>query len=101
MPVKNPQIIEVPTLLDALDFVSRREMNEQDWDAMRFRGPGYEMEGKFVLFQNESGEGRLYPVNLSHYMYYRGERKIHPHCYASLFRGLTDAEQFVERLKYC
>lgn len=101
MPVKNPQIIEVPTLLDALDFVSRREMNEQDWDAMRFRGPGYEMEGKFVLFQNESGEGRLYPVNLSHYMYYRGERKIHPHCYASLFRGLTDAEKFVERLKYC
>lgn len=93
--------IELPTLLDVLDFVSKREVNEQDRDALRMRGPGYEQEGKFVLFQNDSGEGRLYPVNLSHYMYYRGERKIHQHCYASLYRGLTEAEKFIERLKYC
>ena len=32
MAIKNQQIIEVPTLLDALDYVSRRELNEQDWD---------------------------------------------------------------------
>lgn len=101
MAIKNQQIIEVPTLLDALDYVSCREMNEQDWDAMRIHGPGYELEGKFVLFQDESGEGRLYPVNLSRYMYYRGERKLYPHCYATLYRDLSEAEKFIERLKYC
>lgn len=101
MPIRDQQFIEVPTLLDALDFVSRREVNEQDWDAMRLRGPGYELEGKFTLFQDKTGEGHLYPVSLSRYMYYRGERKIHPHCYASLYRGLSEAEKFVERLKYC
>ena len=101
MAIKNQQIIEVPTLLDALDYVSCREMNEQDWDAMRIHGPGYELEGKFVLFQDEHGEGRLYPVNLSRYMYYRGERKLYPHCYATLYRDLSEAEKFIERLKYC
>lgn len=101
MAIKNQQIIEVPTLLDALDYVSCREMNEQDWDAMRIHGPGYELEGKFVLFQEEHGEGRLYPVNLSRYMYYRGERKLYPHCYATLYRDLSEAEKFIERLKYC
>ena len=101
MAIKNQQIIEVPTLLDALDYVSCREMNEQDWDAMRIHGPGYELEGKFVLFQDEHGEGRLYPVNLSRYMYYRGERKLYPHCYATLYRNLSEAEKFIERLKYC
>ena len=101
MAIKNQQIIEVPTLLDALDYVSCREMNEQDWDDMRIHGPGYELEGKFVLFQDEHGEGRLYPVNLSRYMYYRGERKLYPHCYATLYRDLSEAEKFIERLKYC
>ena len=101
MAIKNQQIIEVPTLLDALDYVSCREMNEQDWDAMRIHGPGYELEGKFVLFQDDHGEGRLYPVNLSRYMYYRGERKLYPHCYATLYRDLSEAEKFIERLKYC
>ena len=101
MAINNQQIIEVPTLLDALDYVSRREMNEQDWDAMRIHGPGYELEGKFVLFQDEQGEGHLYPVNLSRYMYYRGERKLYPHCYATLYRDLSEAEKFVERMKYC
>lgn len=95
------KFIEVPTLLDALEFISQREINEQDQDAWHLHGPSYEFEGKFVLFTNDSGEGHLYPVNLSHYMYYRGERKLHTHCYASLYRGLTEAQKFIERLKYC
>ena len=101
MAINNQQIIEVANLLDALDYVSRREMNEQDMDTMHLQGPGYEFEGKFVLFQDERGEGHLYPVNLSRYMYYRGERKLYPHCYATIYRDLSEAEKFVERMKYC
>lgn len=101
MSIKNQSIIEVPTLIDALDYISQREVNEQDFDVMRMRSPGYESEGKFVLFQDNNGEGHLYPVNLSHYMYYRGERKLYPNCYASIYRGLTKEEIFIERLRYC
>ena len=101
MAVKNQNIIEVPTLLDALDYISNMEINEQDNDEMHLRAPGYEMEGCFTLFQDENGVGHLYPVNLSHNMYFRGERKIYPHCYASIYRDSSKENIFLERLKNC
>lgn len=97
----NSKIIEVPTLLDALDYICNMEINEQDSDEMHLRAPGYEMEGCFTLFQDETGVGHLYPVNLSHNMYFRGERTIYPHCYASIYRNSTEESIFLEHLKCC
>ncbi|MBQ8501361.1 MAG: FRG domain-containing protein [Bacteroides sp.] len=91
----------LPDLLDVLDWLALDEewfhLEKTDF---RLLFPTHYQEGKFEAIMMPDGRARLYPLGLVPYRYYRGQSdKLEGKtCVPSLYRGLTDAQMFYERL---
>jgi len=91
----------LPNLLDVLeDIAFDEEYFHLDKGVMRSLFPTHYQEDMFETIQMSDGKVRLYPCTLSPFRYYRGQSdKLEgKQCKPSLFRGLTAAEMFHERL---
>lgn len=92
---------DIPNLLDVLEMISL----DEEWFHLEndvFRGvfPTHYQEGMFETVTMSDGRTRLYPCTLYPYKYFRGQSdKLEgKKCKPSLFRDLTKAEMFHERL---
>lgn len=99
----NPPQMEkdMPNLLDVLEMLAiDEERFHLDKSTLRLLYPTHYQEGMFETVQMSDGKVRLYPCSLYPYRYFRGqsEKLEGKRCQPSLFRGLTDAEIFHERL---
>lgn len=90
------------TLFDILDHYSLEdELWALDSSDMRCLFPTYWEEGLFEPVRMDDGINILFPLGLAFNVYYRGQSKQHIPSRPTLYRsGMTDAKQFIERLKY-
>lgn len=90
------------TLFDILDHYSLEdELWALDSSAMRCLFPTHWEEGLFEPVRMDDGTNILFPLGLAFNVYYRGQSKQHSPSKPTLYRNnMTDAKQFVERLKY-
>lgn len=92
---------DMPDLLDVLDSIAfDEERFHLSKEPSRSLFPTHYQEGMFDAVQMPDGKARLYPCALYPGRYFRGQSdKLEgKKCKPSLFRGLTDAEMFHERL---
>lgn len=99
VPPQEPK--EMPNLLDVLDRIAF----DEEWFHLEkdvFRGffPTHYQEGMFETVTMSDGRTHLYPCTLYPYKYFRGQSdKLEgKKCKPSLFRDLSEAEMFHERL---
>ena len=92
---------ELPNLLDVLDRIAF----DEEWFHLEknvFRGlfPTHYQEGMFETVTMSDGRTHLYPCTLYPYKYFRGQSdKLEgKKCKPSLYRGLSEAEMFHERV---
>lgn len=92
---------EMPNLLDVLEAIAY----DEEWfhlekDILRRVYPTHYQEGMFEAIRMPDGRTHLYPCALYPYRYYRGQsdRLEGKQCKPSLYRGLSEAEMFHERL---
>lgn len=64
-------------------------------------GRAHDRDGVIDTVVNPEGKFSCFPKGLIKNCFYRGQTKHYPHCYPSLYRDLSEKEQFVERLKLC
>ena len=103
-------ISKLPTLLDILD---RYAIGEEWWalednDLVKYVMPHHDQDGMFDAIMMPNGYCKLFPCGLVWNCYYRGQSSYYPNSKPSLWRkgtrhhkGMTSANQFVERLKLC
>lgn len=92
---------EMPDLLDVLDSIAYDEEKfHLENDTFRMLFPTHYQEGMFETVEMPDGKVRLYPCALFPWRYFRGQsdRLEGKKCQPSLYRELTDAEMFHERL---
>ena len=88
-------------LLDVLDSIAYDEEKfHLENDTFRMLFPTHYQEGMFETVEMPDGKVRLYPCALFPERYFRGQsdRLEGKKCQPSLYRNLTDAEMFHERL---
>lgn len=92
---------DLPNLLDVLESIAF----DEEWFHLEkgvFRGlfPTHYQEGMFETVTMSDGRTHLYPCTLYPYKYFRGQSdKLEgKKCKPSLYRNLTEAEMFHERL---
>ncbi len=97
-----PRPYKETTLLDILDDLSfKEELWALDKSPIRRHFPYPCDEGKCLPFKNKNVV-TLSPICLLPFTYYRGQSQRHYPCKPTLYRPkMTDALQFIERLKYC
>ncbi len=92
---------ELPNLLDVMEMIAyNEEWFHLDKEVMRLMFPTHYQEGMFEAIRMPDGRTHLYPCALYPYRYYRGQsdRLEGKQCKPSLYRGLSEAEMFHERL---
>lgn len=92
---------KLPNLLDVLEMLAY----DEEWfhlekDVFRCLFPTHYQEGMYETVTMSDGRTRLYPCTLYPYKYFRGQSdKLEgKKCKPSLYRGLSEAEMFHERL---
>lgn len=99
IPYQEPK--ELPNLLDVLDRIAfDEEWFHLEKDVFRCLFPTHYQEGMFETVTMSDGRTHLYPCTLYPYKYFRGQSdKLEgKKCKPSLYRGLSEAEMFHERL---
>lgn len=64
-------------------------------------GMAHERDGIIDAVVNPEGKITHFPKGLVKNLFYRGQTQKHSPCYPSLYRNLTDKQQFVEQVKLC
>ena len=90
----------VLNLLDVLDHIA---VIEEDFQLQNIKNPIFPthyQEGMFTTIRKKDGKVYLYPCELFPFRYYRGQvdKLEGKKCQPSLYRGLSDAKVFRERL---
>ena len=89
------------TILDILDEISiKEELWELDKSPIRSLFPYHIQEGMFETCLMPDDITQLIPMGLYPYIYYRGQNGCYSPCKPSIYRGLTESQILVERLKY-
>lgn len=89
------------TILDILDEISfTEELWELDKSIIRKLYSYHIQEGMFETCLMPDGITQLIPMGLYPYIYYRGQNEYYSSCKPSIYRGLTESQILVERLKY-
>lgn len=92
---------ELPNLLDVMEMIAyNEEWFHLEKNVIRILFPTHYQEGMFETVTMADGKTHLYPCTLYPYRYFRGQSdKLEgKKCKPSLYRGLTAAEMFYERL---
>lgn len=98
----SPNTGDSTTLFDILDhYALQDELWALDKSPMRSVFPYHAQEGLFEPVLMPNGIYSLFPLGLAFNIYYRGQSKHYPVSKSTIYRnGITEAQQFVERLKY-
>lgn len=99
IPPQEPK--ELPNLLDVLDRIAfDEEWFHLEKGVFRLSFPTHYQEGQFETVQMPDGKTRLYPCTLYPNRYFRGQSDTleGKKCQPSIYRGLSEAEMFHERL---
>lgn len=99
IPAQAPK--DMPNLLDVLESIAYdEELFHLENDVFRGLFPTHYQEGMFETVTMSDGRTHLYPCTLYPYKYFRGQSdKLEgKKCKPSLFRDLSEAEMFHERL---
>lgn len=98
-PVQEPK--RWPNMLDVLDMIAfDEEWFHLEKNEVRLLYPTHYQEGQFEPVEMPDGETHLFPCALYPYRYFRGQSDTleGKKCKPSLYRGLSEAEIFHERL---
>ena len=99
VPEQEPK--KLPNLLDVLEGIAfSEEWFHLEKNVFRCLFPTHYQEGMFETVEMADGSTHLYPCTLFPYKYFRGQTDKFEgkKCKPSLFRGLSEAQMFHERL---
>lgn len=96
----------LPNIMEVLELVCYDEeryaaLYDNTSNLTPLFGQAHERDGIIEAVVNTEGKITYFPKGLVKHLFYRGQTKMHSPCYPSLYRNLTEQEQFVERVKLC
>lgn len=96
----------LPNIMEVMELVCYDEekcavLYDNSPEVNTLFGRAHDRDGAIDTVVNPEGKFSYFPKGLIKNYFYRGQTKHHPHCYPSLYRDLSDKEQFIERLKLC
>lgn len=96
----------LPNLMEVMELVCYDEekcavLYDNCLEVNHLLGQAHDRDGVIDTVVNSECKFSYFPKGLIKNRFYRGQTKHHTPCYPSLYRDLSDKEQFVERLKLC
>lgn len=103
------EIDALPTILDVVEQISKRENNLILPDASTIPSSDFFDEGRYIFVSEEKNRSmvHLMPTSQSPFVFFRGQSRYHDPCIPSLYRGSKPGETASEeniayhRLKIC